>query len=287
MQLDTESLRTLITVLEAGTMTAAARELELTQSAVSWKIKRLEEKVGRPLLVRSGHSLGLTKDGDELAEYARGIVRLHDEAVARLSSSELTGQVRIGANEEISAAGLADLLGRFDRLHPRARIEFWSLQSATLARMLDGADLDVAVFQVSPADLRPDDEVLWDDDLAWAGPVAGIALEPGEPVPLVSYGSDCCYRPLARAALDHAGVLRHHAFSGTSTSSVEAAIASGLGIGVVSRRRLGDDIVEWEPPVPLAPLPPMHQIVRHAVGARSAIVDALVAELVAELAVDR
>jgi DNA-binding transcriptional LysR family regulator len=287
MQLDVESLRALLKVLDTGTMTAAGAELGLTQSAVSWKVKRLEAKVGRPLLARSGHSLRPTKDGEELVEYARTLVAVHDEAVARLSSSELTGQVRIGANEEISAARLADLLSRFDRLHPRARIEFWVLQSMTLAQMIDDGELDVAVFQVSAAQLRNADEILWDDELSWAGPAAGLTIGPGDPVPLVSYGADCCYRPLARSALDAAKVPRHHAFSGTSTSSVEAAIASGLGVGVVSRKRLGGDIVEWDPPVDLGALPNMHQIVRHGPGERSPIVDALVAELVSELAQDR
>lgn len=284
MHLDVESLRTFATVLSAGGMTAASKELDLSQSAVSWKIKRLEERVGRPLLVRQGRSVRPTKDGEGLLEYALAMVALHDEAVVRLSSSDLTGEVRIGANEEISAARLADLLGRFDRLHPRARIEFWVLQSLTLARMLDEGRLDVAVFQVRPDGLRRGDEVLWDDELAWAVTAHDLTLEAGDPVPLVSYGNDCCYRPLAWDALDAAGLTRRHAFSGSSTSSVEAAISAGLGVGVISRRRLSGDIVEWEPPVPLEPLPAMRQIVRHAEGPREPIVDALVAELVSELA---
>lgn len=52
MQLDVESLRTFATVLDLGGMTRAAEALDVSQSAVSWKIKRLEEKVGRDLLIR-------------------------------------------------------------------------------------------------------------------------------------------------------------------------------------------------------------------------------------------
>ena len=50
VQLDVESLRTSLAVLDQGSRTRAARTLHLTQSAVSWRIKRLEERVGRPLL---------------------------------------------------------------------------------------------------------------------------------------------------------------------------------------------------------------------------------------------
>ena len=53
MQLDVESVRTLIAVLDHGGMTAAADALGMSQSAVSWKIKRLEERVGRDLLILS------------------------------------------------------------------------------------------------------------------------------------------------------------------------------------------------------------------------------------------
>ena len=99
MQLDTESLRTFATVLDTGGMTSAAQQLNLSQSAVSWKIKRLEERVGRDLLVRDGRSLRPSRDGQELLVYARAIIDLHDEAVARLSSSELTGRLRLGATD--------------------------------------------------------------------------------------------------------------------------------------------------------------------------------------------
>ena len=116
MQLDTESLRTFATVLDTGGMTSAAQQLNLSQSAVSWKIKRLEERVGRDLLVRDGRSLRPSRDGQELLVYARAIIDLHDEAVARLSSSELTGRLRLGATEEVSAEHVGNAASRFDRV---------------------------------------------------------------------------------------------------------------------------------------------------------------------------
>ena len=124
MQLDVESLRTFTTVLDLGGMTRAAEALDISQSAVSWKIKRLEEKVGRDLLIRDGRTLRPSRDGRELLDYARTIVATHDEAVSRLESSELTGTVKLGTTEEISAARMCDVLARFNRIHPGAMIEF-------------------------------------------------------------------------------------------------------------------------------------------------------------------
>jgi len=100
MNLDVESLRTLLAVLDHGGMTAAAKHLDLSQSAVSWKIKRLEERVGKALLIRDGHSLRPTSEGRALIDDARTIVEVHDRAVCRLRMSELSGTVRLGSNTE-------------------------------------------------------------------------------------------------------------------------------------------------------------------------------------------
>ncbi len=281
MNLDVPSLRTFLTVLDVGGMTRAAEVLGLSQSAVSWKIKRLEERVGRPLLIRDGHTLRPSPDGELMLDHARSIVGMHDEMVARLTSSELTGQVRVGANEEISATQLVDLLGRFGRIHPLASVEYHVEQSNVLAAMLHKGRLDVAVLQVAEPEVEPSDQVLWYDDLAWAASAHQQATE--VPVPLVSYGTECCYLPLAAAGLEAAGQRSRLAFSGQSRVSVEAAIAAGLGVGVLSRRQLSDEIVEWVPEFDLAPLPRMCQIVRHGKKPIPPIADALVAELLLEL----
>src|SRR5918994_1485243 len=124
VQLDVESLRALLAVLDHGGMTRAAGHLHLSQSAVSWKIKRLEQRVGRPLLIREGHTIRPTRDGRALIDDARSLIDIHDRAAARLHSSELTGKVKVGSNEEVDAEHIASLLGRFTRAHPLASIEF-------------------------------------------------------------------------------------------------------------------------------------------------------------------
>ena len=97
MKLDTESLRALIAVLEHGGMTNAADELDVSQSAISWRIRRLEERVGTDLLIRDGHKLSPTEAGQTLLRYAETIVSAHDAAVRTLSGSALEGTVRLGS----------------------------------------------------------------------------------------------------------------------------------------------------------------------------------------------
>ena len=72
MILDTVLLRTFVAVVEANGFTGAAGFVNLTQSAVSLHIKRLEEQVGRPLFDRTAPKLALTSDGEIHRSKKRG-----------------------------------------------------------------------------------------------------------------------------------------------------------------------------------------------------------------------
>lgn len=274
LQLDVESLRTYLAVLDTGGMTRAAERLDLTQSAVSWKIKRLEQRVGRPLLIRDGHTIRPTRDGRALLDDARAIVALHDGAVWRLRSSELTGTVKLGSNEEIDATQIASLLGRFKRSHPNATIEFVIDHTVRLAKLVDDGKLDVVLIQVTDDQLRPDDTILWTDQLHWVSSCVWTYDE--GTVPLVTFGDLCFYRKLSEPILRSAGLDFTHAFSGSGTRGVVAAIEAGLGVGVLSSHFIGDDIIEWPRAESLPPLPHVHQIARTVPGDSAAAATALV-----------
>jgi len=282
LQLDVESLRTYLTVLDTGGMTRAAERLNLTQSAVSWKIKRLEERVGRPLLIRDGHDVRPTRDGRALLDDARTIVELHDGAVWRLRSPELSGKITLGSNEEIDAIDIAALLGRFKRSHPNAKIEFVIDHTERLATLVDTGQIDVALMQVTDRQLRDDDTLLWTDDLHWVTS-AEWTYDTGT-VPLVTFGDLCFYRTLSEPILAAAHIDFTHAFSGSATRGVLAAIQAGLGVGVLSSWYLNDDIIDWPRGTTLPPLPRVHQVARTVPGesaeAAHALVDVIAEQLV-------
>ena len=279
LQLDVESLRAYLTVLDTGGMTRAAERLDLTQSAVSWKIKRLEERVGRPLLIRDGHTVRPTRDGRALLDDARTIVELHDGAVWRLRSPELSGKIKLGSNEEIDAIDIAALLGRFTRSHPNATIEFVIDHTERLATLVDAGLIDVALMQVTDRQLRRDDTVLWTDDLHWVTS-AEWTYDEGV-VPLVTFGDLCFYRTLSEPILQAAGIEFTHAFSGSATRGVLAAIQAGLGVGVLSKWYLSDEIIDWPRGATLPPLPRVHQIARTVPGETADTAHALV-QVIAE-----
>ena len=81
--LDLDLLRGFVTVAERGGFTAAGQALGLTQSAVSLKVKRLEDVLGKPVLLRQPKGVALTREGETLLAYARRMLALNEEAVRR------------------------------------------------------------------------------------------------------------------------------------------------------------------------------------------------------------
>src|SRR3569623_2965247 len=101
--LDIELLRSFVSVVAAGGFTRAGERVHRTQSTVSQQIKRLEDSVGKPLLLRDGKRATPTEEGERLLTYARRILALEQEArdvVARPAAEDV---LRHGILEEFAA----------------------------------------------------------------------------------------------------------------------------------------------------------------------------------------
>lgn len=268
MKLDIESLRALRTVADVGSVNTAADMLCISRSAVSWKLKRLQERVGTPILQRDGRGVRLTDAGTELLDYAERILALHDEAVRRFASVDVRGTVRIGVTEGASGP-LIDTVAPWARrnggdLDVRIRVD----QPISLNELLAKRNLDVVVVMVLDDDVGDDDVLLWDDDLAWA---QGIDSEFDEslPLPLITFGSRCFYAAVAHRLLDDAGIEHDVVLESPSIAGVQAGLASGAGVTLVNRRLMTDQHVEitgrpwrgWVLPTP----PAVRYVIRTAV----------------------
>src|SRR5437867_3753553 len=99
--MDLLQLEHFLAIVEERTFTRAAERVSRTQPAVSQSIKKLEEEVGAPLFARDVHEVSLTEAGRVLAEYARRMVRLRDEALRQVSElrSLRAGTLTIAAHE--------------------------------------------------------------------------------------------------------------------------------------------------------------------------------------------
>src|ERR1700730_19327423 len=92
--LDSDQLRTFIAIVETGSFTKAAEVVHKTQSAVSMQMKRLEERLGRPIFARDGRASKLTEDGDRLLDYARRLTKRNVGAPPRFDNAAFAPRAR-------------------------------------------------------------------------------------------------------------------------------------------------------------------------------------------------
>ncbi|MFK7916940.1 MAG: LysR family transcriptional regulator [Ilumatobacter sp.] len=276
MRLDVESLRAFRAVVDCGSVTQAASQLNLTQSAVSWKMKRLEERLGSPLLVRDGRDVALTELGGELLAHAEQIVGAHDDAVDSLQRSQLEGTVHLGINDELEADVVAALLARFTRRHPMVRLHVRMGLSGPIAQLVRGGDLDLALIQVLEEQQK--DQVLWTESIQW---IASPTFVPDltEALPLVTFGPNSSYRTLMIDALRRAEIEHYVAFESESSVGVRSAVAAGFGVAVINERGVTDECPTWDMPELQADLPDVSFVVRVNSRSRTTAVRTLVDEI--------
>ena len=224
--LDLTALRSFVTVAETGGVTKAAHQLNLTQSAVSMQLKRLEEMLQLPLLDRAGRGVSLTPHGEQLLGYGRRILNLNDEVISRMTHQGFEGVIRLGVPTDIVYPHMPRILRRFDREFPRVKIHLISSYTNKLKEMIGqgAADLILTTEQNPDAD----GEVLTEQRLIWVGAPNGTAWR-DRPLRL-AFEQQCLFRPWAQKALDEAGIPWEMAVDTRATRTVEACVSADLAV---------------------------------------------------------
>ena len=144
--IDIDQLRTFIAIAETGSFTKAADVVHKTQSAVSMQMKRLEERLDKPIFARDGRASKLTEDGERLLDYARRIVKLNLEALAAFSGPELSGSVRLGVPDDYADRYLPEIMARYSRAYPGVELTVICEPSVDLLERIDPNELDLAII---------------------------------------------------------------------------------------------------------------------------------------------
>lgn len=229
---DLEQLRALVAVLDAGGFTAAARATGGLQSTISMKIRRLEAEVGQPLLVRLGRGVAPTAAGQELADHARDMLRLNDQAWGSLSSNRLSGQVRLGVPDDY-AAQLSDTIRAFRLQHPEVTLDLSCAFSVELMRQVQEGRLDLAVVTRMPS--VPGGEVLRREPMLWVS-APGFRPDDDAPLPLSVYPEEVCVlRTSMTEALSAAGMPWRIAYTSMSLTGQTAMVGAGLAVTALTR----------------------------------------------------
>jgi DNA-binding transcriptional LysR family regulator len=230
--LDLELLRSFVSVVDAGGFTRAGERVHRTQSTVSQQIKRLEDDLGRPLLNRTGKQVVPTEDGERLLSYARRLLSLAEEARDVLARPADEGAVRLGIPEDFAAYRLTKLLASFSRSRPGLRLDVRADQSKYLRQDLERGELDLALIKRDAGDKGG--IAVWPERLHWVTSKAHPTQTNAASVPLIFFPTGCLYRTRAIHAIEAAGRAWHMAYTSSSLSGIQAAVAAGLGLSILS-----------------------------------------------------
>lgn len=224
--LDLTALRAFVTIADTGGVTRAASLLNLTQSAVSMQIKRLEDGLGRAFFFRSARKLSLTPEGEQLLAYARRMLELNDEVLSRLNDTGYEGELRLGVPHDIVYPAIPAILKRMAQCYPRLRINLTSSFSTPMKEALARGELDLILTTEDVPDNTA--ERLSEHELVWVGAPGGTAWR-NRPLRL-GFEESCRFRAIALQRLEEAGIPWEMGFFGRSNDAVQAMIAADLAL---------------------------------------------------------
>ena len=248
--MDVHLLRSFREVARERSFTAAARNLLLTQPAVSQQVKALETEVGERLFDRKGRDVRLTPAGEILLEAAERIFTLSEDALRRIREARTSdaGAVVLACSDTVTLYLLPPVLGEFRRRFPKAEVTVRNHGSREILDLVLSGQADLGVA-TAPAHLDPALEAapLLDEALVLALPpdhrlarrgVAALAELDGEAAVLLAKPS--VTRSVAYRALRQANVRLATAMESGNLEVVKAYVARGFGLAILPAMAIAD-----------------------------------------------
>jgi DNA-binding transcriptional LysR family regulator len=263
---DFTQLRTFVAVAEAGSVSAAAERVFLSQSSVSEQLKKLEERAGQPLFVRSKHGVTATPAGARLLDHARRIIAMSEAAFEDVQGRTLDGELRIAITDYYRPHDVARVLKTFSEQHPRLRLHVTVLPSAVIDSSAgDDATFDIGLSLriVTPArkgsgriaaETAAKGTVIRQEKLVWVTSTDGEP-RPHPPYHLVLLPTSCQLQRFVVKLLDEHQVPYLISHSASGVAGLQLALKAGLGVSCLNESSIGGGLVACAPGVKLPPLP--------------------------------
>jgi DNA-binding transcriptional LysR family regulator len=249
--LDVEAVQAFILVADLNSFTRAAEAMDSTQSAISLKIKRLEDGLGRRLIERTPRLVRLSAEGSAFLSAARNLVAAHQSAIGSFAVEHR--RLTVGISHHIVGAELAVLLKRMNGIDPALVMELHIDASRDVLEAFDSGTFEAAIVLRHDAKRR-DGEVLFAEDFGWMA-APDFNHRPGEPLRLATQAEPCSVRAMAIGALDAAGIPWTEVFVGGGVATIGAAISAGLAVAALARRVAPPGTVDLGPRLGLPRLP--------------------------------
>lgn len=215
-------------------------------------MRRLEESVDQPLFQRTGRGVVLTHPGERLLVHAQRILRQHDEAMADLCGTGLSGTIRFGCPDDYAQVWLPSLLRQFSNQHPQAIVEVVCGPTPRLVEQLEKRAVDLAMISVR--DDGATDDIIRREQLVWIG-YPGLDAAQFDPLPLALSDPDTLDHIAACDTLNRAGRDYRVAYASSSLAGLIALVRSGQAFAVMTQTAVPADLAILAGDRGLPPLP--------------------------------
>jgi len=236
--MNTRFLATLCAVAEAGSLAAAARQLNLAVASVSEQMRALERDIGAPLLARRGRGVVLTQAGEAVVAAAGEVLTRVDDLRHVAQVGQPSGLLRVGAIPSALVSIVPQALRVMATRYPRIEIKVAPGTSSHLYRMLERGDLDCALT-TRPHFALPK-SMSWHqvrvDPLALIAPgeLAGDSIEELlRAAPLIRLDRQVWTGRLVTSFLEDHGLAPRELFEMDAHEAIVLLVAEGLGVALL------------------------------------------------------
>lgn len=230
--LDVEAVQAFVLAADLKSFTRAAEAMGTSQSAVSLKIRRLEDGLGRRLLERTPRLVRLSMAGSLFLGPARALVAAHQGAIASFGVERR--RLTVGISHHLLGGELPALLKRMGTAEPDLVLEMRVSTSRQAVEAFEDGQLDAAIVLRHDRNSR-DGEVILAEAFGWMA-APGFSHRSGEPLRLATQAPPCSVRNMAIGALDGAGIAWTEVFVGGGIATIGAAVSAGLAVAALGRR---------------------------------------------------
>ena len=236
--METQFLNTFVTVVDQGSMAAAARVLNVTPAAVAQQIRTLERELGATLIARVGRTVSVTEQGSRILERARELLRSVSDLRSVANDSAVSGELRLGACPTALAGMLPDVLARMVDAFPQINVFIKPGYSVDLYRAVEAGDLDAAVVLQAPFPLPKTCEwlLLREEPLIVLAPKSMAGRDPHELLatqPLIRYDRNQWGGRQADDYLRANDIVPRERFELNALNAIAVMVDRGLGVSLV------------------------------------------------------
>lgn len=232
-------------------LTKAAKDLYISQPAISQAIKKLEDELGFKLFYRIKSGMELTKDGEELYDYLKSAIEHLNSGKHHLLDNKKANQIiRIGSGTTLIKYSLIPVLKIFKEKYPDIKFEISRNLTSVLLNKLDNNELDLVLLNVNPdnKDNRQIIEIEQVQDVfcykkdAFNLDEHKYSMEEINSLPLLLQNESSTSRQFIERIASDEHIILNSQYDLASYGLVIDFIKAGLGVGLVNYNHIKDDV---------------------------------------------